>query len=46
MNYFRCVPPHDRGVQFFQIYPMPKYPKAGITCPTDNFYARLTPDWI
>ena len=33
-------------VQFPQIYLMLKYPKAGITWPTDNFYARLRSDWM
>ena len=48
MDYLRCVPPNDLGiwVQFPQIYLMPKYPKAGITQPSDGFYTRLESDWM
>ena len=48
MDYFRCVLPHDLGCLGLvsQIYLMPKYPKAGITQPTDSVYTRLRSDWM
>ena len=47
MDYFRCVLPHDVGCLGLvsQIY-LPKYPKAGITQPTDSVYTRLRSDWM
>ena len=48
MDYFRCVGPHDLGYLGLvsQIYLMPKYPKAGITQPTDSVCTRLRSDWM